>query len=98
MALIFSSVSCLTSRSLLEATVVETAEAVEAAAAEAGVSNWSFEPRELPVPRLCRVVKPEVTGTTIGGVATIGLASGTTLGRGEDLGCTPGASSLPVST
>lgn len=90
----------MTSRSLLEAaTVVEAAEAVEAAAAETGVSNWSFEPRELPVPRLCRVVKPEVTGTTIGGVATIGLASGTTLGRGEDLGCTPGAiSSLPVST
>ena len=90
----------MTSRSLLEAaTVVEAAEAVEAAATETGVSNWSFEPRELPVPRLCRVVKPEVTGTTIGGVATIGLASGTTLGRGEDLGCTPGAiSSLPVST
>ena len=91
----------MTSRSLLEAaTVVEAAEAVEAAVAEAtGVSNWSFEPRELPVPRLCRVVKPEVTGTTIGGVATIGLASGTTLGKGEDLGCTPGAiSSLPVST
>ena len=92
----------MTSRSLLEAaTVVEAAEAVEAAAAAeaTGVSNWSFEPRELPVPRLCRVVKPEVTGTTIGGVATIGLASGTTLGRGEDLGCTPGAiSSLPVST
>ena len=90
----------MTSRSLLEAaTVVEAAEAVEAAAAvEAGVSNWSFEPRELPVLRLCRVVKPEVTGTTIGGVDTIGLAS-TTLGRGEDLGCTPGAiSSLPVST
>ena len=93
----------MTSRSLLEAaTVVEAAEAVEAAAAAeaTGVSNWSFEPRELPVPRLCRVVKPEVTGTTIGGVdCTIGLASGTTLGRGEDLGCTPGAiSSLPVST
>ena len=92
----------MTSRSLLEAaTVVEAAETVEAAADEAtGVSNWSFEPRELPVPRLCRVVKPEVTGTTIGGVdCTIGLASGTTLGRGEDLGCTPGAiSSLPVST
>ena len=92
----------MTSRSLLEAaTVVEAEEAVGAAAAEAtGVSNWSFEPRELPVPRLCRVVKPEVTGTTIGGVdCTIGLASGTTLGKGEDLGCTPGAiSSLPVST
>lgn len=95
--MIFSSVSCLTSRSLLEATVVEAEEAVEAGTAT-GVSNWSFEPRELPVLRLCRVVKPEVTGTTMGGVATIGLASGTTLGRGEDLGCTPGASSLPVST